>query len=320
MSTYAEPATSPVCYICIGTRLTVLVHTHDSTSSTYQLQTPFLIALAKRHLYRHASSAGNREYNLQVTLDNFLRNLWDSYYLQFFSHIVFLFDMTDTQEFKYHTLRWFHALISPGSAVSSLSYPCFVCSMADVARREENEEGNNFNGEHAVVIDLGYSWTRLVPILHGIPVQEMVFCTLGMGSLSQGMRGTGPASNFRTTLHPKHQMFLEDYVDLVLYVEEQIKKRGEEALKEDLFVAEVDARSNEIREGKSLEELSAIESFIDGLEDIVIRTKQSALRKGIGVVLSTWVVTGGGAHVPAVNCYLGYLLGKHLPESMLVWV
>lgn len=320
MSTFAERSTSQVCYICIGTRLTVLVHTHDNTSSTHQLQTPLLIALSKTHLYRHAPSLGKREYNLQVTLDNFLRNLWDSFYLQFFPQIVFLFDVTDTQEFKYHILRWFHALASPCTTVSSLFYPCFVCSMADVAWKEKSEVGNNFTGEHAVVVDLGYSWTRLVPILHGIPVQEMVFCTLGMGSLNQGICRSGPASNFRTTLKAEHQMILEDYVDLVLYIEEQIGIKGEEALKEDSFVAEVDARSNEIREGKSLEELSTIESFIDGLEDIVIRTKQSALKKGIGVVLSTWVVTGGGSHIPAVNCYLGYLLSKHLPESMLVLV
>lgn len=320
MASVTHFATSSVIYISIGTKLTVIVHTHDETSSTHQLQTPDVISLAKTSLYRNPPLVESNKTNLEAALDNFLRSIWDSFHLQFVPHIVLLVDVTDTLEFKCHVLRWLSVVIPFGSTVTALSYPIFVYTVANVTQKRK--VGAEYDGymRHAVVIDLGHTSTRIVPILHGTPVQEMTFFTLGMGRFTSRVFSEGPAKSFCRTLSLELQETLESYVDLAIYVEEAIKDKGEKALMENSFIAEVDARSQEIKEQNSPQELSYIEGFIDGLEHAVIRMKQNASRAGIRAALNIWLITGGGAHILAVNRLLGFLLGKHLPDSMMVWV
>lgn len=320
MSALVRCASSPVAYLYIGTRLTLLIRTHDETSKTHQLQTPPLIALSKTRLYRRSTLKKGDEPNLVAALDIFLRSLWDSFDLQFMSHIILLVDLNDTPEFKCHVLRWLNAVIPLGSTLASLSYPLFVWTVADIVQSTKSEVENDGSGEPAVVMDLGHSMTRVVPILHGTPVQEMLFCTFGVGKLTTGVRSDGPAKSFCATLSLDFQRFIESYVDVAVYVDEMIKERGEVALQDDAFIAEVDGYRQEMREGKSHQELLRLERFIDGLENVILKIKQNSSKVGIGAALSTWIITGGGAHILALRRLLFYLLGKHLPESMMVWM
>lgn len=317
-------SSASVAYLDIGTAVTSLTITHDDTSTCHQQRTPATVARSKRLLYRgevchpsRASSTGTREYGgldeYSLVLDTYLRTLCESFLLSHaVDHMVLLVDPSDTREFLLYALHFLSAIVPSHVSVSSASCPVFVAAVAGV-------------GRHAVVVDLGNSITRLVPILHCEEVKEL-WCGVvgvGIGARLRSANVSNDSAVSSTALRPfptwpdTLQSLLDEYLLLRMEVE---LGEGEEGGGDNVPEGEGVAQSSQrIAARHKGDQLTYMERFTSSLEEAMEDLIRRVRTRGMGVVLSTWIIAGGGAHIPSVRNFVGYLLSLHVPEAIIVW-
>lgn len=342
-----------VAYISIGLVFTSVTVAQADTSTHHQQRTPSAVARSKKTLHRGggsifpASSSAVDEDAPSLVLDLYLRTLCESFQIPYIvDHMVLLVDPTDSKEFITHVLRFLSVVAPSHVSVSSVSSPVFVAAMAGV-------------GRDAVVVDLGHTFTRLVPILHCEEVKSlwMVVQGVGVGSHCLPLKTNGASggvadqSSFQQEEEPPSsgpaivptwshslQTLLDDYLGLRLQRDDELEEEGAASRPGNgngPWVGEVrDGQggshaavaspavlqaSDRIAAQHATEELEYMERFTTSLEEGVEELIRRARARGMGTVLNTWIITGGGAQLPSVKNFLGYILSLLVPEAILIW-
>lgn len=265
-----------MAFLIIGIAHTRITITDAGTERArrHEQHTPRDVAKAKRRIHRNRSALrGDRHVQC---LETYLRTLWDSFHLELIPHLVLLTDATDTPEYVWHAQRWVSAMHHSKGSFMTLRFPLYAAALYGV-------------GSACVVVDVGYSSMRLVPLLHRDEV----------GVLRRYAAGVDTWSLRRTSL-------LEAYMSAELL-------HGDEAMTARL--AEVEAWLA----AASPEEREWVSIFVEGLEEAIRSLVQAARSRGQAEVLSTWVIVGGGAAIEAVRNVLAVKIEAQWPDAILIW-
>lgn len=289
-----------VAYIDIGSLHTQLIITDATTSHVHVQLTPPAVARAKRQCYR------DQRVSLLVTLDSYLRSLWDSYMLQRVQHLVLVMNPTDNPEYVMHAVRW----LTKGqtlmrSTVHSVTFPLYAAAQHGV-------------DSDAVVVDFGHALTRMVPILHHHEMRELLRTSAGMGEgvfMWADESATPPS-----TWSPPLQSLLDSYLRLLILVDEASGGEGEEKMSQEAL-ASLQGQSAAIQVDYPPRALAFIEHFAEGVDRAVSYLVSAARAEGVGEVLGTWVVAGGGASLPCIRNYFGYIAEKYAgaEDPVVIW-
>lgn len=294
--------TQSTAYINIGTAFTSLTITNGESSTFHEQCTPVAISIAKKRVIRFAD-----EERWSVELDRYLRCLWMSFHLQEIRYVVFVRDITDMNEFVLYVLKWIHAFKGACSTVSTVSFPLFSAALSGV-------------GQHSVVVDLGASCTRLTAVHFSLVVSEAAVYTVGVGTVAQrALSKTCHPASLSADWNEGMAFLLDAYIH-ACYMEE--KKAKKEIARDSAFV-ESQGGSEELPYAllsSSHHTVVPIDEFTTGLDNAIDFFIQNIRSKGMGVVLHSWIITGGGRNIPSVVDYVGFLLSKKIPDASLIIV
>lgn len=277
-----------VAYIRIGsqwTDITIQYGAGRDTSTNYCIPTPREVRRAKYQIYRDASQTDSAG----AVLDQYLLSVWDSFHLQTVHDVVMLTHFTEPKCFVCHVLRWFTACqhrVSSGT-VSALEFSLFTAAMHGV-------------GSECVVVDFGSTYTRVMPVLHRAEVTSLAISTKGISSSFSKEDFT---------------RLLEHYLFLLILCDEA--ESGEDATP--VAPVMIDTWAGEAASSCAADLCEAVEQYACGMEEAILNFIARARSTGMGCVLRTWILAGGGAASSSVRNYCGYILSKYVPQSIVIW-
>lgn len=249
-------------YLNIGTHATKVILASNGSSSIHVQPTPAAVARLKKQLYRTDCDDSS-------VVNSFLHSLWNSLHLQLQKKVILLTDATDSADFVCYVLRWISTRYEASRCRETIDTCPFSVYSTHVL-------GVN---EDCVVVDMGYSMIRFVPIMYETELQHMVFTSPGIGYL--------PDSRSQ--------------------------------LLEAFLAKSIAAKSSVSEQTVSEIESTALRHFVMHMKFALEGVIAEATNAGAEQVLRNWVLVGGGSHCVTMRSVLGYLLSFLVPDAALVW-
>eukprot|EP00796_Vickermania_ingenoplastis_P009149 gene9149-6430_t len=279
-----------VGYVGIGSCRTRLTLVTPDSSALHEQATPPRVERAKHRSYRYPEEEGH-----SLVLDRYLRCLWDSFNLHLVEHVILLVDVTDPIEYVEHVLRWMSAAARRGTSVSSLSTPLYAAALHGV-------------GSEGIVVDIGHTFTRLVPILYRTEVRELLCCAPGIGAGMPKPETASAGPGTPSSWTPGLARLLDVYLAMRIQLDDAGDENG--------VVSAMRSEAAAVTAASSPADCRFIESFAAGVEDAMSSLMDGAQRKGMPQVLQSWVLVGGGADIPSIRNFVGYLVSTRCPEAI----